>query len=632
MEHAGAREIREVQMRHNILTRRRNTLPWRNTALKSMILNRHIVALLVTAIAGLTPVKAEKASGTLTLVPATSSDNRLTVTISASSGGFNASDSKTTNVTGNLNVTLDTNVETGATSEFTINGGSLAMTNMNFNLRALGFISVAKINTSGMAGTAYTSSPPGVAAPTSSGGTFDASQHRLLINQGAITGELTVPGDPVVPINESFATSPVEGAGSGTGNLTVTPTTISDTRRFFAVTMTLPVDFTESQTISGTPVNIRVQGNIKASGTTSVLISEELATWTFNTGATSAARRSASNVSPGTTVSGLAFNASFIDFGPGVVPSGAHDGIGFGSNSGDSVIFLKRANYFDSSAVPSPRPTVTAYTSWGVGASAGTGANLSANGNAPIAFTVSAGALSTVTIESLTVDFTSGANIIIQFQEAGATPGAKVTLSPTNRLATVPLAARVEIGPGQSKTFTINLDSGSLNTGHNIDGISLNGVAESDASRYELWASDKGLTVGVNDGFDDNPDSDAFANGLEWILASTTPLATDRIAVGGTGELLNMNVDGGKLIFTFKRLDESEGDATLKVQFSNDLFAADNHEVIIGAGGPGGSPPLGVTVEVIENGAAADDVRVIIPATYASSNGRLFGRLRASQP
>ena len=591
-----------------------------------------MVALFVTALAGLTPVMAEKTSGSLTLVPATTSENRLTVTISASSGGLNASDSKTTNVSGNLNVTSDTNVDTGATSAFTIHGGNLAMTDMSFNLRALGFISVARINTTSMKGTAFTAAPPGVVTPTGTGGTFNADQHRLLINEGAITGELTIPGEPVVPINENFATAPVEGAGSGTGTLIVTLTSSTANRKFFAVTMTLPVDFTTNQTISGTPVTIRVQGTIKATGTTSVLIPEEIAAWTFNSGTTSAERRAAGSVPPGTTVSGLAFNTSFIDFGPGVAPTGAHDGFGFGVNSGDSVAFLKRANYFDSSTVPNPRPTSQNYTSWGSGSAAGTGANLAANGNAPISFTVTAGARSTVTVVSLTVDFTSGSNIIFQFQEAGAAPGAGATLSASNRLATVSLATPVVIDPGETKTFTINLNSGALNTNHNIDGITLNGAVESDSGPYETWASANGLTAGLNDGFDHNPDFDAFPNGLEWILAGTSPLDTDRIGMRGAGELLNMDANDGRLTFTFKRIDESEGEAALIVQFSNDLFVTDTQEVSIGASGPGGDPPLGVTVEVAENADAADDIIVTIPATYASPGGGLFGRLQAIRP
>ena len=85
-------------------------------------------------------------------------------------------------------------------------------------------------------------------------------------------------------------------------------------------------------------------------------------------------------------------------------------------------------------------------------------------------------------------------------------------------------------------------------------------------------------------------------------------------------------------LFNFQRIDASEGVATLKVRFSNDLFAADNHEVTIGAAGPQGTPPAGVTVQVVENGTAADAVTVTIPGSYAGPNNRLFGRLQATVP
>lgn len=176
-------------------------------------MKRHFITLLVTTIAGIAQAVADVGTGTLTLVPATASENRLTVTISATSGTLTATDTETTNVSGTLSAQLNTDT-TGATSQFTIQNGNLSMTDMNFNLRALGFISVATINTSGMGGTASTITPPGLATPTVSGGTFEASLHRLLINQGAITGELTIPGDPVVPINENFTNSPWKAPGS----------------------------------------------------------------------------------------------------------------------------------------------------------------------------------------------------------------------------------------------------------------------------------------------------------------------------------------------------------------------------------------------------------------------------------
>ncbi|MDA7869929.1 ATP-binding protein [Akkermansiaceae bacterium] len=220
---------------------------------------------------------------------------------------------------------------------------------------------------------------------------------------------------------------------------------------------------------------------------------EVLAEWTFNTGPTSVERLASGGVAAGALVSGLMLNQSFTDFGPGAVPNDVHDGFGFGGNRGDQVIFLHRAEYFDASEVPAPRPAEDDYTSWGPGSSQGTGADLNTNGNAPIAFTVTGDAISTVTIESITVDFTSGGGIIFGFQEAGDTSGATVTLNGANPLLDVPLDAPVIVGPGETKTFTININSGALNSLHNIDGISLNGsVVREEHPPLAEWTFDSG--------------------------------------------------------------------------------------------------------------------------------------------
>jgi hypothetical protein len=370
---------------------------------------------------------------------------------------------------------------------------------------------------------------------------------------------------------------------------------------------------------------------ITLNGRVSDLTGAALAEWTFNAGTTSAERLASSNGAPGATVSALSFNESFSDFGPGGVPNDVHDGIGFGGNNGQQVAFLHRAAYFDNSTVPNPRPTEEDYTSWGNGTEAGTGANLTGNGSAPISFTVTADAGNKVTVESLTVDWTSGASLIVQLQEADATPIAGITFNATNPIGCVFLNAPVVVDPGQTKTFTINLNSGSLNTFSNINGFALNGMVETITDGYQGWATSNGLTEGLNDGFDQNPDFDAFSNGLEWILGGTTPIGFEAIGFGTHGQLLNVE-SGDGLVFTFKRVDASVGEATLTVQFADDMDFVNGNEVVVGAGGSVGSPPPGVTVDVVGNGSAADDITVTIPASYAGPNGRLFGRLKATMP
>ena len=139
---------------------------------------------------------------------------------------------------------------------------------------------------------------------------------------------------------------------------------------------------------------------------------DTLAVWNFDTGGSSAARLAASNAVAGASVSGLIMNTDaggygFEDFGPGAVPESVHDGYGFGGAAPDVyVMFLHRADYFDGSAVPDPRPTEEDYTSFGLGDGGtqpqGTTAGLG-DGNAPISFTVSALLGQTVTISNLTV-------------------------------------------------------------------------------------------------------------------------------------------------------------------------------------------------------------------------------------
>ena len=218
--------------------------------------------------------------------------------------------------------------------------------------------------------------------------------------------------------------------------------------------------------------------------TTASLQAAVLAEWNFNDTASQAAALGATSVAVGTTVSGLSFNDSFDFAGLNNVPSSVHDGYGFGGASGANVIFLHRANYFDGDGAP-PKENASDYTSWANGASAGTGDILSADGNAPVVFTVTAGVGQTVTLESLTFDRVGGSDTIIEFQEAGATVGSGVTLN-SNTDFVVALAAPVIIGSGQTKSFTFNLNSGALNTSINIDDITLNGTVVPEPSSTAL--------------------------------------------------------------------------------------------------------------------------------------------------
>jgi hypothetical protein len=140
---------------------------------------------------------------------------------------------------------------------------------------------------------------------------------------------------------------------------------------------------------------------------------------------------------------------------------------------------------------------------------------------------------------------------------------------------------------------------------------------------YAGWAADKGLIVHVNDGVTENPDSDPFANILEYQL-NGNPLGFD-------GNLVHTSSDATHLIFTFERYDLSEADSTLVFQWGTVLGNWNN--VVIGV--TGATDVNGVEVTVGEDlgvsGTDYDAITVKVPKSLATT-GKLFGRLLGSQP
>jgi fibronectin-binding autotransporter adhesin len=141
---------------------------------------------------------------------------------------------------------------------------------------------------------------------------------------------------------------------------------------------------------------------------------------------------------------------------------------------------------------------------------------------------------------------------------------------------------------------------------------------------FGTWATSKGLdgSPGKEAGFDDDPDGDGVENGLEWILGGE-PLD------GKSGGLVNHSASAsGGLTLSFTRNEDSIGQATLVVEYNGNLVNPWNSATVGATGsGPDGN---GVTV-TIDTNAAPDDVSVNIPASNAVG-GKLFGRLKATQP
>lgn len=249
-----------------------------------------------------------------------------------------------------------------------------------------------------------------------------------------------------------------------------------------------------------------------------------LSEWTFDSGANSTARLASSSVASGTSISGLTMNSSdgfgFRDVGPNAVPNNEHDGFGFGAAApGVNVMFVHRADYFDGGGTD----TVNDYTSFGTaeGTTAGLG-----DGNAPISFTVTADAGKTVFVNSLTATCAAanpGATLIVGIQEAGAAVGTTVTINGASSwTGTAYLTDPVIINAGETKTFTILLNSGALNSNHNIDSFSLDGLVFNEGETLPL--GEWNFNTGAN---------------------STARLASSSVVGGATISGLVMNSSGG---------------------------------------------------------------------------------------
>lgn len=127
---------------------------------------------------------------------------------------------------------------------------------------------------------------------------------------------------------------------------------------------------------------------------------------------------------------------------------------------------------------------------------------------------------------------------------------------------------------------------------------------------YAAWKIDpaNGLTAGVNDGPEQDPDQDGINNLLEYTLGGAPLGSSQTILPQGA-------ISGTNLVFSFKRSDASETDTTQKVQYGSDLTGWT--DVNVGAASSAG-------VAILENADAEDDVTVTIPM---GANSKLFARL-----
>jgi autotransporter-associated beta strand protein len=134
---------------------------------------------------------------------------------------------------------------------------------------------------------------------------------------------------------------------------------------------------------------------------------------------------------------------------------------------------------------------------------------------------------------------------------------------------------------------------------------------------YDSWAAAKGLTKGVNDGPQQDPNNNGITNLMEYVLNGDPLNGESPAAI-----LPTENSSGTDFVFDFHRLHDSASDTTQVFQYGTDLTGWTGIPVTAGVTG-------GVTVAVTADSATIDHVTVTVPK---GGNDKLFGRLHVTKP
>ena len=182
---------------------------------------------------------------------------------------------------------------------------------------------------------------------------------------------------------------------------------------------------------------------------------EVLAEWNFNDTTTKETALSVSHGVDGLSVTGLWLQDQIEFVGLNAVPKSEVDGYGFGKNMGRNLLFLKRAEQDASSQ-------------WGDDVT-------TAVEGAPLSFSLRVDSVTAVRVEGVIVVHGVGPSLLLYFQKADASRGAEALLKGDRFLQAVSLDEPIVVRKGESKAFTINLNSGSFGSSHGIDAIFLLG-------------------------------------------------------------------------------------------------------------------------------------------------------------
>ena len=183
----------------------------------------------------------------------------------------NSSDTST--LSGTVEVCLNIDPATNTTDQLVIAGADLS--GSDITLSKSGFLGNYTASSSGLKLTASTLEGMGSVngiEPDSDPPyqTFPADEHQFVVNEGTLSGEARALATDPVAISQDYAVDPFEGTGTGTGQIFITPTIISDGKQFYEVVVILPISLQQELTVEGSPLtaDASLDGALKAVGTT----------------------------------------------------------------------------------------------------------------------------------------------------------------------------------------------------------------------------------------------------------------------------------------------------------------------------------------------------------------------------
>ena len=199
---------------------------------------------------------AEIVETTLTLTPATQSENSLALGLSV--GAVSSSDTSLTS--GTVTARIDIDADSGEISSLELLSGEISATAVNLVGKIFGFTTY-DVSTSILGATVLTPSGP---APVANGQS-PSELHQITINEGTLNGDALGSAIP----EQNFGDMPVSGngtAGTFVGLSSTLNPADTTTGSLFDLNFTFPVNITQVIDFDEISATVTATGNIRATG------------------------------------------------------------------------------------------------------------------------------------------------------------------------------------------------------------------------------------------------------------------------------------------------------------------------------------------------------------------------------